>query len=204
MNCNIIRDLLPSYLDDICSEETKAVVEDHLQTCTSCQEFVTKMVQADEITKKELLPDELAVATEPFKEIKRKKRLHMGIAIVVTIMVMLISGVVIQEVGAVNQVFFPDTRGIAIVSEDEEWGLVHFENQHYVEFDSIFWSKEIVNIANNPGPIDIRIKDEAGNIVIGEVTIEEGTGLNLDVLNRNEKYYLEVKAEPGDYWLNIH
>lgn len=37
IHCNIIRDLLPSYLDEVCSEETKQLVEHHLQDCESCR-----------------------------------------------------------------------------------------------------------------------------------------------------------------------
>lgn len=36
MNCNVIRDLLPLYAEDMVSPESKALVEDHLQGCESC------------------------------------------------------------------------------------------------------------------------------------------------------------------------
>lgn len=31
--CNIIEDLLPLYHDNVCSEESRAMVKEHLQTC---------------------------------------------------------------------------------------------------------------------------------------------------------------------------
>lgn len=37
MNCNIIRDILPLYLDDVVSVDTKELVEDHLNICDSCR-----------------------------------------------------------------------------------------------------------------------------------------------------------------------
>ena len=36
MNCDVIRDLLPLYADEVCSEASKALVEEHLQSCESC------------------------------------------------------------------------------------------------------------------------------------------------------------------------
>ncbi|MCM1143879.1 MAG: zf-HC2 domain-containing protein [Blautia sp.] len=39
--CDIIRDLLPSYLDNICSETTKEYVKEHLETCEECREIAT-------------------------------------------------------------------------------------------------------------------------------------------------------------------
>lgn len=36
--CDIIEDLLPLYLDDACSEESKRAVEEHLSSCEKCKE----------------------------------------------------------------------------------------------------------------------------------------------------------------------
>lgn len=35
--CNIVKDLLPLYLEDLCSEDTRNFVEAHLEQCTDCQ-----------------------------------------------------------------------------------------------------------------------------------------------------------------------
>ena len=45
MNCNIIQDLLPLYIDEICSPETKAAVEEHLKTCPSCKKIHEAMIR---------------------------------------------------------------------------------------------------------------------------------------------------------------
>lgn len=36
-NCNIIRDLMPTYIDGLCSEESKAVIEEHFCECEDCK-----------------------------------------------------------------------------------------------------------------------------------------------------------------------
>lgn len=38
MNCNIIRDLLPLYVEGIASEESRELVEEHLEECGECRE----------------------------------------------------------------------------------------------------------------------------------------------------------------------
>lgn len=38
-NCNIIKDLMPLYIDLVCSLDTKILVEEHLKTCIDCREF---------------------------------------------------------------------------------------------------------------------------------------------------------------------
>ncbi len=37
MNCDIIQDLIPSYVDEICSDATKTCVEEHLKDCEACK-----------------------------------------------------------------------------------------------------------------------------------------------------------------------
>ena len=44
---NRIYDLLPSYLDGICSEDSRAVVEEHLQECSECRTYKSRMVETD-------------------------------------------------------------------------------------------------------------------------------------------------------------
>ncbi len=40
MNCEIIQDLLPSYVDEVCSKSTKECVEAHIAECKECRELV--------------------------------------------------------------------------------------------------------------------------------------------------------------------
>jgi len=37
MNCKIIEDLLPLYHDGLASDESRALVEEHLETCERCR-----------------------------------------------------------------------------------------------------------------------------------------------------------------------
>ncbi len=47
ITCNIIHDLLPSYLDGICTEDSRTVVEEHLQECQECRTYKSRMGEAD-------------------------------------------------------------------------------------------------------------------------------------------------------------
>ncbi len=38
-NCNIIKDLLPSYQDELCSTESKQLIEEHFAECNSCKKL---------------------------------------------------------------------------------------------------------------------------------------------------------------------
>ena len=43
MNCTVIQDLLILYADDCCSEESKALVEEHLRGCEACRKALEEM-----------------------------------------------------------------------------------------------------------------------------------------------------------------
>lgn len=35
--CSVVEDLLPLYLEDMCSDDSKAAIEKHLQECPACR-----------------------------------------------------------------------------------------------------------------------------------------------------------------------
>ena len=43
MDCNVIKDLLPLYVDECCSEESARLVAEHLDTCESCRKIYDQM-----------------------------------------------------------------------------------------------------------------------------------------------------------------
>lgn len=43
LNCKVIGDLLPLYIDQVCSEESRKLVEAHLKECESCRQELEQM-----------------------------------------------------------------------------------------------------------------------------------------------------------------
>lgn len=43
MKCEIIRDLLPSYIDNLCSSESQEAIQQHLLQCPLCQKYLEEM-----------------------------------------------------------------------------------------------------------------------------------------------------------------
>ena len=42
-NCNMIKDLLPLYADEVCSDESRKAVEEHLKECPDCKAELEKL-----------------------------------------------------------------------------------------------------------------------------------------------------------------
>lgn len=56
-SCSIIRDLLPLYCDDVCSPESKKMIEEHLQTCETCSDMLCQMKCEYKVDSREIAGD---------------------------------------------------------------------------------------------------------------------------------------------------
>ena len=41
--CYLIKDLLPSYIDEICTDETNEIIKKHLEECPDCKKSYNLM-----------------------------------------------------------------------------------------------------------------------------------------------------------------
>lgn len=49
MNCNIIKDLIPLYIDGCCSKESNRIVEEHIKNCEDCKNLYEDMKSPSDI-----------------------------------------------------------------------------------------------------------------------------------------------------------
>ena len=47
MECEVIRDLLPLYADDACSEKSRTLVNEHLLDCAECREVLERLKESE-------------------------------------------------------------------------------------------------------------------------------------------------------------
>ena len=43
ITCDIVRDLMPLYVDDVCSDDSRKLIEDHINHCSKCQNELAAM-----------------------------------------------------------------------------------------------------------------------------------------------------------------
>ena len=43
ISCEIIKDLLPIYIDEVCSDETRSLIATHLKGCSECKSELQKI-----------------------------------------------------------------------------------------------------------------------------------------------------------------
>jgi len=69
-SCNVIRDLLSLYCDNVCSEDSRAAVEEHLAECESCRGELKKL---NDTTYTDSLGQEREIVIESYKRNVKKK-----------------------------------------------------------------------------------------------------------------------------------
>lgn len=75
-SCEVIKDLLPLYYDDVCSEESKDMVEEHLEECPSCQALLRKMKNTK--YDQELRTEKTEVVGEYTRHVKKRSAMIAG------------------------------------------------------------------------------------------------------------------------------
>lgn len=45
ISCDVIKDLLPLYIDEVVSEDSKIIVEEHIASCEGCRELMQQMAE---------------------------------------------------------------------------------------------------------------------------------------------------------------
>ena len=85
LNCSIVDDLLPLYLEDICSEDSKVTLKEHLQECSDCREKLARMRNSDIISQAGKQEGKFPIADYA----KKVKRHRIRVGILVTLISML-------------------------------------------------------------------------------------------------------------------
>lgn len=89
ITCNIIRDILPLYAEDMVCEETKELVDEHLGECEACR------AELEALKKKDVVP--ISTDTTPMEHIRRtirKRQVLTTLCVILTIVSLIWSGMV--------------------------------------------------------------------------------------------------------------
>ena len=120
MNCEIIRDLLPLYADDVCSAASKAAVEQHLESCEACRTELQEL-RCGETS---VLAEEVDSARAAYKAWRKQKFVTIERA-VLTMCLLFVIGVVLFYPDMPMPVFEKDINVSNICQLQD--GTVYFE-----------------------------------------------------------------------------
>lgn len=70
ISCNIIEDLMPLYHDEVCSEESKKLIEEHLKECNECRNYLKSLRSENFQEKININTEEVKITA--LKELKKR------------------------------------------------------------------------------------------------------------------------------------
>ncbi len=88
--CKVIEDMLPMYYDKVCSEESAALVEEHLKDCDQCSRMLSDLRSDMDIPEKKV--DDI----KPLKRIQKSyKKMRLGWLIAIVCVVVLVPATIV-------------------------------------------------------------------------------------------------------------
>lgn len=197
INCSIVKDLLPLYVDGVVSEESVQLIRAHLDACESCHKDYEALKRELVLPTNPTIQEESSRVLKDFRhKWKMKKIAIVCISVILTSLVFLSGYMVYENVSAVHDYITPTTTVILRdVRTGDEWQRIDIEDTDTLTFDSIFCSKKATLDANSDSAISFRICDSTGVEVLGESVIQPGESVDLTMLKRNTEYIVEVKAD---------
>ena len=182
--CGIIRDLLPLYIDDVCNEESKQAVENHLSECEKCRNYYKSMKSTEGFVAKENDNSEDMKMANNLKNVKSKinKKIRNIVLGAVAAMVFVIVGVTLLFNVALKEVSPDDVIVSANVYSFEE--LIENSASNVPNSESVtIYSDD----SDNSQKIEVRIPE------IGEITVTE------DMIEKNK--YVTVFSVSSEYFI---
>lgn len=70
--CNLIQDLIPLYLDGVCSNESSKIIEIHLNECAECKDFYMRICDADNVEQLSYNEKQELQKAHSFKAVKKE------------------------------------------------------------------------------------------------------------------------------------
>ncbi|MBQ3492456.1 MAG: zf-HC2 domain-containing protein [Oscillospiraceae bacterium] len=139
LSCKVIEDILPMYYDGVCSEESTALVEEHLKACPHCSHILSEL-RSDIATPEKNVDD-----MKPLKKIQKsykKMKTHWLIAIAVILLLIPVAFLIGAKKGEQSKqeqpsVEFSKEEAIAYANEF----MACLENKDYAKAYT-YWNVE--------------------------------------------------------------
>lgn len=136
--CEMIQDLLPLYLDGICSEESKKAIEHHLAECSVCKAFYTAMEETEGTQIQTHNPDRELQKAISFQAVKKKifrKQILAAVAAVLVLVTIAFTAVGILK-NTTQIVAYDNNISVSMV-DDNLVGRLQGSRENYVKIKRI-------------------------------------------------------------------
>lgn len=193
-NCSLIKDLLPLYIDDLCSNESAEIIKNHLEICSSCKK------EYEQLTNQPVIKIENDNSTELIKGVGNMFKKDKKRAIIKTISIFLI---ILTLLGAfaflkvplmIYKIEFDKGRYSGISETCETWESGEKAKSNYGnEYFDLYIDKKLGNYeAKKAEKTYILDFGNNKNIVI----YDENQGMPIATMDEHKKYFSQSLKYP--------
>ena len=137
--CNIIKDLLPLYVDNVCSEESKEIMEQHLAECPGCKVYYISMTESNTILSSFVNQDRERQKAQSFLAVRKRLRFKQLLAAMISAVIL--TAVVLSVVAILGNyekiVTYDDNISVSMVDGSLVGRLIgsHHKGSHIKRVD---------------------------------------------------------------------
>ncbi len=174
LSCNIVRDLLPLYCDNVLEAESMIEVEEHLQDCEACRALYEDM-EKDIFSKATVVKEKYVPEIKKLlKRVKRKNYVIAGILLVVGVLLFAPLWKIPQDAMIIKEV--------SLEKVTEKWGQEEEAYSLYVDYEYDFYPGMNMKHTEKGNEIHITGKFSLVGALHGwidDFTVEGGYGFAL-------------------------
>lgn len=213
ITCDIVSDLLPLYIDEVCTGDSKKAVEEHMKGCEKCRSTLSSMTEENPIAVPE--SSDIEKAKSPFRKLKLRFVFWLCFGIFCTSVIFCILGFA-GTFYEIEAYFYHSVSAVIEIEEStDEWVTVtdyryfngmnidNVETAEYLELIGSFPRKEL----SCPFPeregvtVEVRIIDEDGNVVVEPMELKGGEEVSVNQLKRNKQYIVQCRSDYPDTYI---
>lgn len=118
--CGIIKDLLPLYVDHVCSDESKELIDQHLLECENCKSYLNLLREAQDV--EDAAYDEEKESRKVKMMVRMKRKLFFRNILVAVFTVLILGGVCISVIQYLKHTLvpIPETKQMEVVYENDD------------------------------------------------------------------------------------
>ena len=144
--CNIIRDILPLYVENMVSDDTASFVREHLEKCDLCRSEAASLRQAS-VTEKDRR--EFEAAKKSFLAMQRKWKTRSAIRIACGILAAVLLAALALSTYAYFRVDGTEIAGVAEISDSCTVTLITYQHMEYGDRKEYVLSSLEIEILKN-------------------------------------------------------
>lgn len=195
ISCDMAGDLLPLYVEDICSEDSAAVLEEHLAACPACREKCRRMQSPEPVAQ---VPREQTDLAAFAKKVRRQR-----VRSVILFVGLLVLSVLLLDFA--DGLWYANYRMNDYAVEDGTWNLTagvletdaETVDQYVLYTDSTKITVTVTSDGDFRGTVHLYDTANPGaTILTGQVTAEEDTVIFTN-LSGARRYFISCEGLDG-------